>query len=196
MAASLSELTDDFNAEVGAQSKLDELVTPARLARWFNQAQARLNVKKPSFSNITWADGDRSITLPADFYKLDSIELDDGSACLPAHRVFGKTIRFYGPASSGGSGVLVYYADYPTISNAQDSLLPQLGDQALVSWALYRFFKMLSSSRADFKKYATISNANGVDISELDALSERHLADYQDAQEQLQTDEPASFYGD
>lgn len=191
MASTSAELVADFYAEVG--SDLDEMVKPERVLRWMNQGQARLP-RKASMVEITWNVGDASVDMLADFIRFEGLIDVDG--CLPAHRVWGNAIVFSAPAYDSGSATLLYWADWPAISNTQDSTLPQVGEQGLVSFALYRFFKTLASSRADFRRYATISQANGVDISELDALSERHLADYEDAQEEMNVQHAASFFGE
>jgi hypothetical protein len=192
---SLSELIGDVEAEVGepASNLLDE----RQIARWLNAGQTRLRLRRPRVATIIWEAGDRAVDLPADFASLESIQTDVGSTLGP-HRVFGSTLEVLNAqgAYCTGSARLRYFAAWPGITGASDSLLPPAGDEALVSYCLYRFFKKLASSRAEYRRYSTVAGQNGVDINELDALSERHLQDFNEIQDDLDTVEVVTPFGD
>lgn len=190
----LDELTADVLAELG--SEVEQLVRPRDIRRWANRGQSRLGIYRPLAADVTWAAGATSLALPADFHHVEAWDVKTGS--LPEHTIWGSAALFdpVSGASSSGSARLRYWAVYPDITGGQPSLLPSEGDDALVAFCLYSFFKRLASSRADYRRYATVVSSNGVDISELDAISERHFNDYTEIRDALQQDySAAAFYG-
>lgn len=193
MSQTLAEFVADFRAEVG---DIGDVVRDQTIGSWVNEGQERLRVYRKMTSAIAWSAGDTSVALPADFHHIEDIDPDSGVA-VPAYRIWG-TLRFLEPAASAGSGTLYYWAVWPKITVSQGSLLSNLGDQAALSFALYRFFKRLSSSRADYRMYASIAQANGVGVDELANLAEQHLADFTEATTALADEmtDPVSFYAE
>ena len=190
---SQEDFRDAFKSEVG--DDVYGMIRPEEVDRWINRGQARLGYQLQKSSALTWAAGDSQIALPTDFHHSEKWQVTDG--CLPSGEFWGGNYVFVELAQDAGAATLLYWGDAPAITADQDSVLPQLGDDAALSYALYRFFKRLASSRADYRRYATISNSNGVDITELDSLSEKHLADFNDARELIQENRQdiATFYG-
>lgn len=187
------DFIDSFGSEVGPE--LESLVDPHEVLRWVNRGQGRLGIYRPKVVPITWPSAATEIVLPADFHHAEKIRF----ACpAPQHEWFGASLQLTGDSVVAGDGKLFYWAYYPKITGNQDSLLPDEGDDALISFSLYRFYKRLASSRADYRRYATITAQNGVDISELDALSERHFSDFDDARNDLQdaVHAPSAFFGE
>lgn len=183
----LSEFEAGFRAEVG--DDLMELTKPSDISRWVNEGQAKLRYYREQAAAVTWAALDETIAVPSDFHHIEKLVPDDGVYVAPFH-AWGSTIRFDRPdVVEAGSGKLWYWGKWPTITGSQASLLPEIGDQAVLSYALYRFFKRLASSRADFRLYASLRQANGVTIEDLDALSERHLGDFEEGRDVLVDDE-------
>lgn len=191
----LEEFRADFRSEVGDAAQLAE---NPEIDRWFNAAQRKLGVYRPQTDTITWAAGATTVALPADFHHVEEFVPDDGTYALPAHRVWAGQLAFNRAATSAGSGTLRYWATWPKVTGSQRSLLTQEADDVCLSYALYRFFKRLASSRSDYRRYSTITGSNGVDISELDALSERHYNDFTIGAQDLIDSSPeiASFYDD
>lgn len=194
MSRTLDEFVRDFRAEVG---DIGDVIRNANIGAWVNEGQARLRVYRQLVSSISWAAGDAFLAMPADFHHAEDIA-PDGSGSFPAYRTWGTQLRYAEPARSGGTGTLYYWANWPTITASQPSLLPDLGNQAALSFALYRFFKRLSSSRADYRMYASIAQANGVGVDELANLAEQHLQDFEDARTALGEllMEPVTFFSD
>lgn len=189
----LNDFVDDFQGEVG-----DEVFTLFRskdVERWLNRAQARLGVYRPMSASLSWNVGDTEILLPSDFREVESVTALTGS-CLPDYREWGGklVVLAVDGAVSSGQARLLYKAYWPQITSAADSVLPDVGDDAVLSFALYRAYKKLASSRSDYRKYATMTGANGVDIGELDDLSERHLADFETGRDELTAHSSTFFY--
>lgn len=176
------EFREAFRSEVG--DDVFSMIRAEEVDRWVNRGQARLGYYRQLSTQLDWLAGAVSVPLPADFHHPERINAI--SSCLPAGDYWGAAYVFKTAAYDAGEVTLLYWGDFPQITSNQDSLLPQLGDDGCLSYALYRFFKRLASSRSDFRRYATISNSNGVDIAELDSLSEKHLADFNDARELIQ----------
>jgi hypothetical protein len=197
---SQAEFREAFQSEVGGD--VFNMIRPEEIDRWINRGQARLGLYLQLVADVSWSQGDVQIVLPNDFHHAEKWKVTMG--CLPNGEFWGvgqgngAAYVFNTAAYDDGSATLLYYAVPPAITATQDSLLTQLGDDGCLSYALYRFFKRLASSRSDYRRYATISNSNGVDISELDALSEKHLADFNDARELVQDfrQDAVTFYED
>lgn len=171
-----------FKDEVG---EVQTLVRDAAVDRWANEAQARLRYYRQRDTAINWAAGASSVAVPTDFHHEEKIEPDPG-VCVPSHYYWGTTIRFrYPEGVTGGTGRLFYHANWPEINGQNPSLLPSLGDQACLSFCLYRFFKRLASSRADFRKYAAIAQSNGVGVDDLATLAEQHYSDFTESRDAL-----------
>lgn len=179
--------------EVG---EVAELLRDPAMDRWVNEGQARLRFYRERVADVSWSDGAESVALPTDCHHVERLEGDTGVVVLP-HFSWGNEIRFRDPESVGaGSGKLYYFAEWPSVTGAQASLLPNLGDQACVSFALYRFFKRLASSRADYRKYAAIAQSNGVGVEELATLAEQHFSDFTESRDALldTVPEPSLYY--
>lgn len=170
-----------FRSEVGDAAAL---VRDPEIFRWFNAGQRALGTYREKNAGLTWALGATEVDLPTDFVRPELLDGDD----VPSYRIWGdpKKIIFREATYSAGTGTLYYYAAWPRVTGSQPSLLPDVGDDACLSYALYRFFKRVASSRSDYRKFATTVAANGVDISELDALSERHYNDFLASRDELQ----------
>lgn len=194
---SIDEFIENFRREIGQE--ISQLVQDPEIERWVNAGQSRLRFYQQKVADFTWLADATGFDLPSDFHHPEQLRVDlDSDSAVPPGSYWAGEYRFDGVVSLGGSGQLYYFADFPRISGTQDSLLPDLGDDAVASYLLYRFWKRTASSRADYRRYSTLAQANGVDISELDALSERHLADFNDARDELAelSQNPAQFYQD
>lgn len=179
---SAQDFIDAFAAEVG--DEIVKMVEPVEILRWVNRAQTRLGIYLPRVTTIGWSGPGQVTTLPSDFHHPE--RLDFGAGSPVAHQWFGGSLVITDRLAVAANATLYYWATFPKVTGASDSQLPDEGDDACVSYCLYRFFKRLASSRADYRRYATITAQNGVDISELDALSERHFNDFDDARNDLQ----------
>lgn len=192
MGLSLQDFRDSVRAELGPD--VSQLLQDEEIDRWVNDGQTRLDHQRQQTAALAWTGGATEIVLPADFHRREDVLILTGS--LPRYDIWGGKFTLRCAAAEAGTATLRYWGTFPRITGSSDSLQSATGDNAILSYCLYRFYKRLASSRADFRKYAVLSNANGVDIAELDALSERHYNDFLDAREQLTVDEPASFFED
>jgi hypothetical protein len=188
----LADFRDSFRDELGEQ--LYEIVGDGPFERWVNVGQRRLGSFLRKTTPITWASGATEIALPTDFHHADEYLASGATPDLPPGRVWGTVYLFNAPATIGGQGKLLYYAKRPDVIGNVESTLDEEGNEALISYGLYRFFKRLASSRADYRMYATITQQNGVDIAELDQLSERHLQDFKDSADSLTILDSTSYY--
>ena len=201
MALTLAELRAGVRDELG---DAESIILDASIDRWVNHGQQRLGHRTQGRATLTWNDEDDSIALPADFsYVEELVFTASDNSSLPKHRIWNGTLYPLDPTLvEAGSAVLFYRAVPPEITDAVDSSLSYLGDQALVIFAAHRFYKSLAGSRAEYRRYATITQANGVEISDLDALSERYLTEFEDIKDDIVEDrdlepEPgASFFQD
>jgi len=197
MAATSTEIEARFFDEIG--DDLGELARRAEVLSWFNDGVGRLPARFPKTAVITWAANDTSVNLPADLVSLESIRVADSSYRLPAHQRWGLTLQFLDAASSAGSATIFYFANYPRVTGSNPSVLSPVGEDACLSYARYRFYRKLAGSRADFRRYATVTGQSGVEVSDLEAIAERHRQDFVDARAEMEEGEllePATFYGD
>lgn len=191
MADSITTLRTRVRNAIG---DVQSLVTDPVIDPWLNEGQARLKLYLPKSQTVSWAAAAASIALNADVARAEEILLDENVDPLPSYRIWGAatyggvpTIYFVTPSLvTAGSGRLFYWSLYPAIAGGADSQLPPLGDSAIVSFAEYRFYKMLAGSRSDYRRYSTITQANGVGVSDLDTLSERALVDFESIRDALQ----------
>lgn len=190
---SLGLLRQAVREELG---EANVLATDQEIERWLNDGQDRLTQLRPVITTLSWAQAATTVTLPTDYVRPDRLVKSTGF--LPSYNFYGKQLVFNGDggAADAGTATLFYWARWPEVTSSADSILDPIGDQACVSYACYRFFKKLASSRSDYRQYATVTGANGVDISELDALSERHYTDFTDARDELHEELPELFYAE
>ncbi len=190
---------EDELTSFGLSSNLGELVRHPEILRWLNVGLARLGLLQKSTVDITWSADDTEVALPAGIRVVDAIDVSE-SSCLPAYRFWDEQLIFPDKAPADGEATVYYRHDYPMIAGAQGSELRPLGDDALIAYALSRFFARVAASRADFRRYVTVTGQSGIDVDDLIGLSDRYLADFEDAREVLQEDdrlgESETYYGD
>jgi hypothetical protein len=182
-----------FDSEVGV---LSTLATAAQKIQWWNEGQARLGYYLPSVEDVTWAVGDRSIALPAGFVRLDKLVTDDGDIPQP-WRVYGSQLVMDDPigATAAGGARLYYHGEFTPMTTATTATeLTTAQDHACLYYALSRFHRLLSASRAYYKRYATIVGQNASTVSDLQQEAERYYQDYLDAREDIQPLPPAHAY--
>lgn len=192
----LEEIREAVRDEIGA---LYELIRDEQVDRWANRGQAQLALRVGTKITLSWADGAASVSLPADCVAVD--RLVSMTTCLPEHvRIggpVGGSLAFLDPASvAAGEADLYYQADLAKITGSSASLGSSLADEAIISYALSRFYRRVAGSRADYRRYSTITGQNGVDVADLEDLADAHFRDFVDARERLVGSDPATFYGD
>lgn len=183
MSRSLAELLDSVNQELGDAAPL---IPNSAIERFINEGQSRYEpeVLLPSVdATVVWSEDDTSVALPTDFAELtDIIPTYDSGYRVPQYFVHGTSLQFTSPAPTDFTGRLFYLAHFPTITNAQSCTLPGAAADGLVSYALYKCFKRIASSRTLYKRYSTLVN-NQTDVKDLESLSENHFNDYIDARD-------------
>lgn len=183
-----------FDAEAG---DISTLATSAQKIIWFNEGQARLGKRKPTYADITWSAGDRSVTIAASaFVQIDKIIWNDGTT-PEAWRVWGNTLVLDDPAgaTAAGGARVYYWAEFTEMTTATTATdLDLSGDYACLYYALSRFYKKLSSNRAYYKRYSTIVGANAVTMTDLQQEADRYYTDFLEARADLEPDPPAFHY--
>lgn len=173
-----------------------DLVRDENIARWINRGRARLGLYEPKAAALSWADGATAVDFPADFASFIRLVPDSGTTLI-GYALLARSLRFVRPDSVvAGSAVLYYGATYPDVSGSAASTMPPLADEAAVSYALSRFYRRIAANRSDFRRYAAVTGQNGVDVSDLTALADEHLREYEDARSELIETAPATFYSD
>ncbi len=196
MSLALSVIRDYAKDEVG--TTLAALISDADWNRYINEGIYRMEYGVETATAISWAADDTDIDLPADFQTPDKIEVLDGMQ-LPPGRFFGGKYYFTDPtgAFSSGSGTLFYYADPSALSADGDlSDLPRVADGGVVAFAVYRAYKRISSSRAEYTRYSTVLQANGVQMEDLAALSDQYYAEFLEAKDNLRLRSPVTYHDD
>jgi hypothetical protein len=186
----LGELRDSFYAELGEELRM--MAEKKDIDRWLNDAAAYMDEHDGKTATITWAADDYLVDLPTDFVSLDSIETDDP---LPGYRVWHRKLRFDDSASSAGTATIFYLAEPTRVTGSTASTLPDILDQARVFYALARFFRRLTTSRSDYRRYSTIAQGNAAEIADLLALAERYQADFDAAVNAYEPSEAVTYFG-
>lgn len=189
MAKSLADFQADFQEEVG---DLSVMYDADEVERWINEGRTRLPLEH-QFGDLPYTAGADSVELPADLVSLSRVMAVEGGT-VPAYRVSGRFLVFERATTSAGT-LRIFYRTYPAlITDSEASTGLDEADRAMLSYALYRFFKKLSASRANYKRYATLVGQNSVGIEDLQAEAERHFQDYLDSVEVLPMEAPSFFY--
>lgn len=172
------------------------LVRDENLVRWVNRGRARLGIYESKTAALSWADGATEVAFPDDYAVFERL-LPDAGYCVDAHVLLARSLRFTDPTLvTAGQATLYYGAAYPDISGSASSTMPPLADEAAVSYALSRFFRRIASTRSDFRRYSTVTGQSGVDVSDLTALADEHLREYEDLRAELLGAAPATFFSD
>jgi hypothetical protein len=190
----IEEMREAFYGEL--DSNLAEMVEPDQIDLWLNQARAHTRYEHPTTAVLAWSKGNLLVDLPDDFCSLDEI-VPSGGASLPTFRVWNGKLRITDPngAPSDGTATIFYGAIPPKVTGSAKSVMPEVIDQACVSWALSRFFRRLASSRSDYRRYSTIAQGNAADIGQLLTESDRHHGDFLERVDAWRIAEPVSFFG-
>lgn len=195
---SLEELHEEFYDEIGGvDGDLARFVEDADITRWLNHGQRRLGWLLESSGTVTWSAGDTEAAFPSDCFKPGKFIVATGTV-MPSYRLWNDGFFFLHPdgAGSDGSVTLLYHARPAAITGSQDSELTEEGDQAIVAYALYRFFKKMATTRSDYEQYATLTGGNGIDVEALLAQADRCYDEFLAAEQSLPVPEASTFYGD
>lgn len=178
-----AEILVAFNEEMGDAATL---FSTSEITRWFNDGQARLEQYKGKSTDLTWAAGDRTLALPADFALIDCLAYNDGVE-EQAWEQHDKNliIKDSAGATASGTARLYYWARYPDITGAVPSELARDADAACVYYALSRGFRKLSANRALYKRYSTLLGANAVTMEDLRRMCDELYEDYVEAKQNL-----------
>ncbi len=185
------ELGDDIVGLLGANVDSD-------IRRYLNEGQRRLGWYSEGYSTLTWDAGDVDVALPANFAEITQIEVDSGVQ-IGRHVFWGTNLYFTEPGGSTGSGTarIFYLAHVSDLSaDADSTVLPELGDAALVAFACYRAYHRIASSRALYTRYSTVTQTNGVELQDITLLADRYYTEYVDAKDNLPLRQTATFYGE
>lgn len=187
------EILERFREEVGAE--IHSLVEDNEIISWFNAGKDRVNVYQEKNTVLVWTLGATEITLPADFVSTERLNVIVGT--LGDHVQWGKKFVFEGLNGSlnAGQAQLFYWATFPNVDDTTDSVLTSSGNDACLSYSLHRFYRKLGGSRADYRRYATMTNANGVTMGDLADLSDQHYQDFLAKRDELLIDSPSTYYG-
>ncbi len=193
------EIVAAIDAEIG--STLAALASSALKIGWFNEGVNKLAHTrgrfKPKTQDLTWAAGDRSVTLATDFIQVDKLVTTAGYR-VQKWRVFGETLVLDDSdgATEAGGGRLYYWAEWPlmTVSPTTTSGLTYNEDYLVKDFALSRFYKLLSSNRLYYKRYATMVGQNAVGAADLRSEADRYYQDFLDGMADTTPQPPAYYY--
>lgn len=189
----LEDFLDAIEDELG---EAVTLVRDEQIIRWINRGRARLAFYKQTVATLEWDDEDAYVLFPADCARVDRILTQSGSV-LPPHFLLADRVAFIDPESvTEGEATLYYGANFPAVTGTVPSTMPDIADEAVVSYVLARYFKRMASSRSDFKRYVSITGQNGVDVRDLLDLAVDHDRDFERARADLVIDNISTFYGD
>jgi hypothetical protein len=190
---SLSDFVDAMKDELG---DAETLVRDEQFIRWVNRGRARLGLYQAKAVEIDWADGAASVALPADFARFDRIVPDPGTP-LPSFVVLASSVSFLDPTCVTAGGAMLYYgARYPDVAGDTPSTMSGEADEAVLSFALGRFFRRVAATRADFTRYVTVTGQSGIEVTDLLDLATAHDRDFEQAKAELLLAAPATFYSD
>lgn len=193
---SLADLFDEFYLEIGTD--LAELVEDVEVARWLNAGQRRLGFKRDLESALTWTAGDTEVALPTGVWQVNRL-VANSDTLIPAYQIRETTIRFLvdeDGVSDDGGATLLYQGNYPQITDSQDSLLSDDGDDALVAFALYRFFRKLATTRSLYTRYSTLTGQNAVTVDDLLQIASQHLDEFLAVRDDVPLSSPTTFFGE
>lgn len=185
------ELGSDIVTLLGANVDADIL-------RYLNEGQRRLGWYAERYTTLTWDAGDASVALPSGFCEVDTLEPDSGVR-VSRYRIWNGTLYFLDPngAAQSGTARLFYLGHVADLAaDADITEIPEVGDGAIVSFSCYRAYKRIASSRADYTRYSTVMQANGVEIQDLASLSDQYYADFLEGKEALPLRNSSTFYGE
>lgn len=205
---SLADFLDAVKDELG---DAEQLVRDEQFTRWVNRGRHALGIYQPRVAELTWTANADGVALPPDYSQLQEIVPASGTT-IPVFRVVGNKpgggpelgdpppaayLAFIDPSCvSGGTATLYYGVDYPAITGAVASTMPAAADEAVVSYALARFFKRVAASRADFRRYVTVTGQNGIEVADLLELADQHSRDFLDQRAGLAVQAPTTYFGD
>jgi hypothetical protein len=189
---------EDFRAALTDElGDAADLIRDEQLDRWVNRGRVRLGLLEAKAVDLTWNDNDSEVLFPDDFVRFDRLIATPTIAIIPQYTVLARSLSFFDPERvTTGSGTLYYGASYEPVSGAVGSTMPAMADEAVVSYALARFFRRIATTRSDFRRYTTVTGQSGIDVADLIDLAERHDADFEAARADLVNAAPAAFYGD
>ena len=186
-----AEIFEAFSDEAGDAASLS---SEAQVARWFNVGQARLGWYRIVEDELTWAEGDTTLALPADLFSVEQLLYPQSAGEDRWEPRNGSlVIEDYDGAQAAGSLKLWYRAYWPDVDTDSASELPRLADAACVAYALSRFFKKLVANRALYNRHATLVGQNAVSPDDLAAAAEEHYQDFIDLRADL-PGEPAAIF--
>jgi hypothetical protein len=190
----IEEFRAAFTEEVG---DLSSLTDNDEIDRWVNEGRTRIGSFDEKTDTLSWSAAATSVDLPADCIRFVELVGDDAYT-LGGFKVWGKALVPTDPdgASAAGSGTVFYLAYFPAISSGNPSELSLEANRGLLSYALYRFFRKLSSNRLVYKRYATLVGANAVQIEDLQDEASRHYDDFLAAKDEQPLPGPGFFFGD
>ena len=191
----LDEFLADFEAEVGAE--LFALTSAGEVTRWLNQGQRRLGWKQDAEATVTWTAAATEVALPTDCYRPFRL-IPNSDTVLPAHKIRQTSIRFLideDGVSDAGTAKLLYEADYPAITDTADSELSTHGDDAVLAFALYRFFRKLATNRANYQRYSVTQGVNAISVDDLVNVMNQHLDEFLSVQQDDPPAEATTFFG-
>lgn len=191
---SAQQLTEAFYQDLSED--LSQMVRgDDQILGWINDARTRVGFYVPKTVALTWDEDDWTVDLPEDFCEFADLKADDDTI-IPSYSIWENSkLRFDSKATADGGATLFYGADPPRISATQDSVFPDNLDQACVAYALYRFFKWLATSRADYRRYSTLMQGNATDVATLLQTAAGYRADYIESMGSTKLAPPVTFFG-
>lgn len=191
----LEETLESFYVDAGLTDEelRESLVKEGDAERWIGQALIRIGPYAEKSDEISWASGDTSIDLPQDC--VDVVRLDVTEGSLPANDKWALKLRFRSEATADGSATLYYTGYFDPPGDTPDPRADK-AHLACVEYALDRFFRKLAASRADYRRYATVTGQSGIEAQDLRDLADDHLSTFDSLVEEISLGAPSTFFGE
>jgi hypothetical protein len=159
--------------------------TDQRITDYLNEGQAWMlpDVNQKKVAAGTIAAGAASLTLPADYVRMISIHLDDGTP-MPDFIELDGQLRFTAPDLSvirAGTTTLFYEASFPKLGAT--CALPDPGNEGIVAFATWRILERVVVDRDDFRRFSTQTGSHLVtpqDVQEIADLYQQRYAAVRD----------------
>lgn len=182
MAIALSELTRRAQFHLG---DLDQEVWSAELLQSFlSEGLRRLApvLLREGSTSVEVTSGSSVVTLPPDELIVYVLRVWSTAEELPSWRHFGDELRLAATVTQNLTVQVEYLGGWQDFSDGSCELAPWQSD-SIVFYAVSRAFREMARNRADYRRYATITNQQ-VDQVDIERLADVWEKDFERARQE------------
>jgi len=188
-------------AELGVLD--DAALADARIIDYFNEGQALMlpDVTFTASTVLSILAAATQTATPASFVRVTRIMPDpntSGSRVPPYLLVDGQFVWLDTASGRAATSVLlVYERKFAAIADTGTAIeIPDPGPEGLIAFACFRWTQRLVGDRAAYKRYATQTGTNVVDVDDIQTLSEMWHQRYLQCRDMLATRTRIAIAGD